>query len=965
MGTAGKTPASQARVATQIVAEIAAKLPGDGPHSLCEVHLSEDRYQLLCRWVAEKLRRSTVHVSGWQVGAILFDVIIETARREAEGHRLWPIVVEKFPPYLRRELFVDHHPNAELKNLIRQAARRLNLRHVFDEDEVQSWYITTHLQFGFTYHGMRERLPEWLCGQNPPVSVKRLLVGSLASDSFRDLWEALRYYRRDWITEGHLRSIIKQSPWVLPAWENDLVRLARERPELVDIEDECETSDGSTIAVLTSPRCEWHLHDALSFSCAVGPLERLTLRAPHYDLRHGETTLASVFRQPKGDYRADATVVTLRTHASQAVVKLRDNEGFEHVTQVVELWDPSADLNVFELRSGRRLLDAATETMSDKMDYVLLVQPDLKVLPEPAAWVRLGGIQRQLAALISSPWDADVLRVETSDRAVVWRPYTGAGAQKPTEPSWLKNIVVQTECRGRIVRLGQVVRPVIRGLPEGATLVFARLGGRALDFNRQTGSLQAVTIDPELAQCGFMFSLGVMAPPETEMHGIFHIRRRLELGVTGLGALGDDGWQCVSPSLPLTAQACREKAFRVYFPPDAEVQKAALMEGPFFLRWIGQRTAPLGRVLGIGAPLVVRNQPYNCPAELVKLASGVTHGGIIQELNADARECTSWELTLSHPMQPSPEHRVVCWPIGSDGELTVIDYDHITARCDGCSWTVASPCANNGPGTIAAICFKGRWLGVTWYGDLVDFFDMLETLPENRFLVASLVRWFQLPVLLRDRSEDTPAFCHFAHLYPEAVLASWLNHEGLPEALLHNEGFERRQIEATELRELFLAWTPTEEQTQLVVGELGKTNDCDPLGETVLKLLLDDPLLTGHLMLHWLRSRGTPQRMPLEFYMQVLRQQLSPRLPGAGGKCPPTDEFLTLAAQTMRVGPKAVADDYFVRGAVAEPAISTLRGGTLTPEVERNLGVALQVASFRQYLALRVLDEVDRQLTEQ
>lgn len=942
----------------EIIREMEAKLSGDGPHSLCDTRLSEETYRGLRRWVAEKLERATVRLAGWHVGAILFHLICEVARREAQGHCLWPIVAESFPAHLRREFFVNNQPSAELKRLIRKAAQELDLRHVFDDDGGQSWYITTHLQFGFTYHGMQDRLPEWLCGINLPSSVQRLLAGNLASETFRDLWHALRYYRRDWITEEHVRSIIKQSPWVVASWEDELVLLAREKPDLISAEEQPDDDEHPAPSVLGTPTCIWDDTNGPQFTSALLCPSNSDWQAPHYDVHLDGRILATFFRQPNGSYRTDQGTVRLEASTPEIAVQVVDTDGVVQLIQLIEIWDPAADVSVFDLRSGHRLLNPLLDAMSESKDYVLLAASDLVVRPEPNQWVRLPGPSRITAALLAQPWAARDLCVETPDGAIVWRP-TVMGGATPCEPPELRAIAVQPQGRARPVAIGESIQPVVRDVPNGATIVSVRLGSKPLAFDPTTGVIEPVTVTPELAHSGFMFLVGIRMA-NGGAHAVT-IRRPMDVPACGAATLAPDGWHAVRSRELLTVQSCRDQAYRITLPPDHRTMRAALMEGAFFLRWIGHRAGPLGRAWGTGARLEVRKQPYNCSTHLVSLAQGVTNGGIIRAASAEHTECaTRWCLTLDRAVNPSREHGVVCWPCGPEGDISCIEPDQIESNDGGHQWILNNVPHSNHESLIVGIHYRGRWLGTAWHGDLLAFMESLNSMPGSAHLPASLLRWLQLPVLLRDRANATPSFAHFAHQHPAAVLTTWLRLDGLPPALEHDVSFERQQVEAAVLRDLFLAWTPSQEASSVIVAEFGNTNPHDPLGEAVLALLPTDPLLAGHLMLVWIREHGTPAGTSVPLYLEVLRRRhLGLPIRSHKRKEYGLDGDLQRAAQTMRVDPNALADEYFVRCAIADPAIGTLHGHALTPQQRSNLQVALQVASFRRYLVMRVFQEIE------
>jgi len=288
-----------------------------------------------------------------------------------------------------------------------------------------------------------------------------------------------------------------------------------------------------------------------------------------------------------------------------------------------------------------------------------------------------------------------------------------------------------------------------------------------------------------------------------------------------------------------------------------------------------------------------------------------------------------------------------------------IDAHNITVSDDRRTWLAAfSPCGV-GNKSIVAISFKGRWLGSATTRCTLDLLYSLGDLAQDKHLVASLVRWFRLPVLLCDYRRDVPAFSEFAHRYPDAVLATWVRSEGLPHSLKHDDGINRRQIELVQLRDLYLGWAPNVEQVREIVNALAQ-NEQDPLGDVVIKLLLELPLVTGHIMKQWLAVVGPPPSAPLGFYLNILRMHFGQKLTQNKRPDDLEADSLLRAAKNMNVGPKASADEFFVKHAIADPAIATLAGHTLTMIEKTNLAVAMQLAPFRQYLAARVMEEIEK-----
>ena len=203
-----------------------AQLPGRGPYSLCEVRPDDNDHQWLRQW-ASCLQMGTVYQMGWQTGGLALLLIAETARRDAQEGHLWPVMQERFEGTVQGRFFVQGQPTREFKELLEQAARKLNLRHVFGREGKQEWYDSIYLQFGFTRNGMLSNLSSWLAGLPLTEAITYLRDSEEGSSSFQQLWSTLRNYRRDFLTKEQTRDVIRSSPWVLPSWEDDLLRLCK------------------------------------------------------------------------------------------------------------------------------------------------------------------------------------------------------------------------------------------------------------------------------------------------------------------------------------------------------------------------------------------------------------------------------------------------------------------------------------------------------------------------------------------------------------------------------------------------------------------------------------------------------------------------------------------------------------------------------------------------------------------
>jgi hypothetical protein len=223
------------------------------PRSLCEVGGNDADYRWLCTW-AWNLTPQTAYkwlADSWPGmakgtnagGSLLLLLAAEAARREAREGYVWSEVENKFQPVTQRLLFVRGHPTLLYKEAIEAAARLLKLRHVFDLEGTQNYYVSIYLQFGFTQKGLVQ-LPFWLAGHAQTKAIQYLLGSSFGSETFKKLWSALRDYRQTRITEKHLRQTLENNPWVLPEWADEIVLRAREKLEIdTTLTGQAEASD--------------------------------------------------------------------------------------------------------------------------------------------------------------------------------------------------------------------------------------------------------------------------------------------------------------------------------------------------------------------------------------------------------------------------------------------------------------------------------------------------------------------------------------------------------------------------------------------------------------------------------------------------------------------------------------------------------------------------------------------------
>jgi hypothetical protein len=129
---------------------------------------------------------------------------------------------------------------------------------VIDRYGAQEYFDTLKLQFGFTLRGALRRLPEWLDGLGPPIAV-RILTGAeveytdLNSSSFITLWRTLQDFRRNRVAEEYAHLVVTTSPWVRPAWDDELLGAARLR---LNRPGHVPTTEPSVVERSIEPVCE-------------------------------------------------------------------------------------------------------------------------------------------------------------------------------------------------------------------------------------------------------------------------------------------------------------------------------------------------------------------------------------------------------------------------------------------------------------------------------------------------------------------------------------------------------------------------------------------------------------------------------------------------------------------------------------------------------------------------------------
>lgn len=929
--------------------QIQDELAGADPRSMCQLRFTygceraDDYYEFLYDKVLVKLTPADLWTGNWCIGSLLLLLITETARRNATGHSLWSCIAEWLPEHLHWELFDDDQPTPLLRELIRAAADNVNIRHAFGDARIrQPYYVTVHLQFGLTRSAIESRLSGWLRGENPPIALRKLLSGPLASQSFRKLWDALKGFYYQTISQDEFRDLIAGSPWVLPEWHDLFVQVLRDGRAVGRFRE--RASDEDDRRFLQPAVGVWDPLHGPYFTCGWSASTTVLsdTEFPYLDLHVGDTVAGRVVRQEDGTFRLHETAIRLSADTSPQVVTLVAPHGVTVASQVVHLWTEDEDIAVFQVRRRGQLVPVRS-SLSVKQPCLIWAPADYRVVPHPNAWFRGGSAEQPwIASYFDAGWDADELRVETPQGQTVWR--ASRSAEEITLNDRVADQIRVSVFGGRLVTIGDRTSLVVQGVPPNGRIISARLNGRSVPVDGTL--LSDITVSPSDAGRGFDVQLGIALEKET-----VHVRRRCSIPLMGAVYRQGDDWLACNPERTISVARCRSQMFRIFC---GDVEQSVITEGSRFVRAVGKRAHALAGVVGTGAPLAVRRDRLNAPEELLRIAAGVVEQGIVEHVT-----CTpvGWRVTLTAPVHPEPDHALVCWPCRNGDRPTIVPAEQLAALADGAVWTAQCPRCNGEVPTIVAIRFRQTWMGGALHGQWKDLFARLTEIPMEPSQIARWARWLRLPVLLSSRS-DTPVFSAFAHQYPAEVLQAWIGPAADPASPHANGRLDdaRSSLAGEVIRGLFVEWRPNDEAVDAICAALGTQTPEDRIGDVFMLLAPHDPILAGKLAFHQLaREPDEPHRGP-SVRLAAWHCKMFGRLPNWDSGRLDARAFFSGRSAT-----EVPLDPYFADH-LAREAVTNLAGGVLSRETRANLYASLHIERFREFLTRKVLEHLHSEL---
>ena len=955
-------PSPRNETLTEAVRAVVSQLrPLKSPRSLCEIAIDAEDRRWLTEW-AKSLspRRTTSWLDGIDArrvalqadginltyaesfGCLFLLLASETARRESTEGRVWADIRKAYPPYIESALFMQGQPRDILKYAMESTARKLRLRHVYGQAGTQEYYLSVYLQFGFTRRGFLSRLPEWLAGQGTPESAQRLLgIGGdrLASESFIALWDTLKNYRRNNITESSARARIAANHWTLPEWTDDLLKRALAKLTLgtADIEQNPDIEEQHPPEFLSAPKLRWSPPSAPEFVCEIENLADFDLTSDRYLIQSGDATLARLFRAEDGSYRAEPAEITFAPDSPHQMAALMDDSGDSPASQAVALWEPMEDVEAFDLRGGNQI-DAWGGKFANGREYGLLLSGDLDVQPGSMVFHAIGDSKKLYRFRADSANRAKVFlegeELWSSERKV--KP----SAQSDDEPDWAKSVSVSIEPSNRVKLSESTVRSLrVYGLGRGTSLAYVRVGNVPLDF-RQDEYGDWLTSEFDVLP----FCLRGAPPFEMEVNlglrnGVQNTRitQTLILSPIGVLRLSGDGWRAVNPSESLSVSEAKRNLYRVLMPSSFNKRgDFALMEGPVFLRRLWTHPRALESLGGYGESLGIR-APYNWlnDGHFLELSQETCDQGILDACMAD--RSGKLRLWLSRPIEPGPKHSVIFWtpnqaPIIIEAAKSVAPSDSFT------TWDASLPDNVHEDDAFIAIAYDGARIGAKWpaYPHGLSYVD-----KSRAFQTAAMLRWMRAPIVSGAWIDEVRSL---ASNHPGHILAAWLGEAGLPEGLSHSPSGEQWM---SAVRRVFAEWEPDMDGARAALSALGYARGLDNrqiMLRSFLRLLDFDPVLTGRV------ARLGKRNKTVREAAWTTRLLIAGLPEGAAeydaARC--ENDLLEQASQRMGAATQFLNN-------IARKVTQDFHYSNLNAADRNNAETALTVAPFREYLGMRTL----------
>lgn len=943
------------------------------PFSFAELMIDHEDFEYLQKWVvsltenlltkflfhsySKAMADGTMYSNREAFGILFLLFGSEAVRRNGVEGRAWPTIIKHFSPGVTGLLFPSKYPIPELKESIEEGTRKAGLRHLFGVDGMQSWYESIFLQFGFTTRGMIN-MPIWLCGYSSTVAIYHLLNDStrgLKSESFVLFWELLRQFRNNNISKEHARKVLLNSPWILDGHIDMLLTEAKNKLNLSMSKSSFYGLERlGTVPFISQPTLHWEYPEKPHFSSQVINLSLLELDEPYYDIMANAEAVGRIIRKSENEYEVPQRI-TFSGYPERVYLELIDPQGDIITETDLNMWEASGEVNAFEYSSGRRI-DPWNDSMDVGKSYLLMVADDLVILPQPERYWK-DKEHGFVLYLVQSEWPKD-LKILIDDE-ILWEPASviqGKTVKKEQEeqPVWLSfvKIEIMTTALGAIeaIKVGQAVAIRLSGISQDIRIKYVRINGTIVTLKRDDKDyiIPEVKLDSRFLLSPMMLVMGC----SQKAGPLIRFQFPLNIDVKGGLLTTKEGIIMLNGKEKITVDTLKYNICRVFTPQVKErilnFEDWALMEGRFFAKRLSKGVFPLGEFAGFGAPLVVREGPYNSSAHFT-LAREILDTGIIKDVIVKSDDdITHFKIILSHHIEPDEKYRIFLWD--QNGHLVI--YHHEINTDTRNEWNF----------DVDLVEFEDFLLGIAYQETRKGAFwkngaELIEEYIQNVGLIEyalETIRWLRLPVLSIEFKQIVKSIIQ---KYPEIVLSNWLFPVRSKELGLYCDNMKDEWLSA--LRTLFLECCFDNEIYRKVITTLmkkfiGANNRQDALIQSLLKLKLIDPLFMASTLLS-LQFDSEEDRPTL------INQLVTHITTG----CPNGFEdsnYIKQEAYWLREASKSMqVDDGFITNGLIKRLVQAFKNSTtLEGDLAENLTVALNVMPFRKYLVLQLLKEVNK-----
>lgn len=816
-------------------------------------------------------------------GLLFLALAAEICRRETDESEAWPIIREAgWDPTVRSVLFNKQGAAKPLLcHAIEGACRQYGLRNILDQQEKQYWFTTIKLQFGMTRRGATSQLGDWLYFGTFPDSSRVLLEDpENRSASFGKLVDRLKAYQDGFVTESEVRRLLEDSPWIVRDGLDEILAAAREKPAAgrsrmeramySPIEPPAEEPSGVPVCD-GKPVLVWH-DGAPRFIARICDELDSFCTSDRFFVSVDAVPTALFLRQKHGGFAHAGEAgreINLPANAASTSVVAADDSSEPLAVELVQLYDPDADLQAWEEKGDRRShrVEEALHAFEPSRAYTFRIPNGSSIEPAVA-------VSRQWSAgectwiQIAKGWPADFKIV--FEGAELFSGGT-SGVEPVVEPAWTRTVSVQLADinweRGEFALL-------ISASPQVSILGARVFGGAVHIAHLNERTVKSAPIAMRIHDPRGAFEIRIAAKSEGDRR---IIRRKERFPLKGLWFNHDGFWRRHNPDSEVNVAEIRRQTCLVHVPraPSTSERPWLAFEGRREVGVPVRRPGQPHGLAGWGQPLELAQGRYNhsLSDEHVELASRVIDRGCVLDC-FQMHAVNSLVVRLQVPIEPSDEHRIIAWT--AEGHLAEIGGNDIRPVTQNATWYVnRSSCSfeNSGRFVAVALAYRNLRLGAWWADDWPR--TVLKHCRNGRAKeAAQLLRWFQLPVLdYRYAGTIRALATEYGSAFAEAWLA-WRDRGDTARAPIGE------RIEADDLRpaaadpgwyevvrNLLTEWKPCPNDAERLISafeqhaiELNERLNQLPMASLVEEIAQVAPWLTGRLVREWLSDKNQNPR---------------------------------------------------------------------------------------------------------